>query len=290
MTYRSVNPFDGSVLETFQEIDDDQLERALQTAHRCFGDWRSRTFAERGAVLTGAAIALRVRIDELARPITLEMGKLIKESRAEVELTADILEYFTENAERFLAPEKLDIPLGKATIENSPLGVIFGVQPWNFPYYQLARVVAPNLMAGNVVMVKHASSVPRCALAFARLLEDAGAPTGAYTNLFVTKDQIARIIEDPAGRQAPGGKGRLHAAHHLDRHQAWESRLHRGALRARRAVLPRSRRGRGDRARQRHAFRPGRVGVHPGHPAWQARRPAHRERHGVHQPRDLVRP
>jgi len=86
--------------------------------------------------------------------------------------------------------------LGRATIESSPLGVLFGVQPWNFPYYQLARVVAPNLMAGNVVMVKHASSVPRCALAFARLLEDAGAPAGAYTNLFVTKDQIARIIED----------------------------------------------------------------------------------------------
>jgi succinate-semialdehyde dehydrogenase/glutarate-semialdehyde dehydrogenase len=197
MTYRSVNPFDGSVLETFQEIDDDQLERAMQTADRCFGSWRSRTFSERGAVLKGAAIALRVRIDELARPITLEMGKLIKESRAEVELSADILEYFAENAERFLAPEKLDTLLGKATIESSPLGVIFGVQPWNFPYYQLARVVAPNLMAGNVVMVKHASSVPRCALAFARVLEDAGAPAGAYTNLFVTKDQIARIIEDP---------------------------------------------------------------------------------------------
>jgi len=196
MTYRSVNPFDGSVLETFDEIDDDQLERALQTADRCFGSWRSRTFSERGAVLTGAAIALRVRIEELARPITLEMGKLIKESRAEVALSADILEYFAENAERFLAPEKLDTPLGRATIESSPLGVLFGVQPWNFPYYQLARVVAPNLMAGNVVMVKHASSVPRCALAFARLLEDAGAPAGAYTNLFVTKDQIARIIED----------------------------------------------------------------------------------------------
>jgi succinate-semialdehyde dehydrogenase/glutarate-semialdehyde dehydrogenase len=197
MAYRSVNPFDGSVLETFEEIDDDQLERAVQTADRCFGTWRDRTFSERGAVLRRAAGLLRSRAEEFARPVTLEMGKLIKESRAEVALTADILEYYAGNAERFLAPRKLETPSGEATLENPPLGVLFGVQPWNFPYYQLARVVAPNLMAGNVVMVKHASSVPRCALAFAGLLDEAGAPAGAYTNLFVTKPQIERLIDDP---------------------------------------------------------------------------------------------
>jgi succinate-semialdehyde dehydrogenase/glutarate-semialdehyde dehydrogenase len=197
MAYRSVNPFDGSVLETFEEIGEDQLERAAQTAERCFGVWRNRSFSERGAVLRRAAQVLRSRTEEFARPVTLEMGKLIEESRAEIALTADILEYYADNAERFLAPEKLETPLGEATLESQPLGVLFGVQPWNFPYYQLARVVAPNLMAGNVVMIKHASSVPRCALAFAGLLDEAGAPAGAYTNLFVTKPQIARLIEDP---------------------------------------------------------------------------------------------
>jgi succinate-semialdehyde dehydrogenase/glutarate-semialdehyde dehydrogenase len=114
-----------------------------------------------------------------------------------VTLSADIVDYYAENAKRFLAPEKLNPASGEATVENSPLGALFGIQPWNFPYYQLSRFVAPNLMAGNVMLVKHASNVPQCAIAFADLFIEAGAPTGAYTNLMVTKDQIARTIADP---------------------------------------------------------------------------------------------
>jgi succinate-semialdehyde dehydrogenase/glutarate-semialdehyde dehydrogenase len=197
MAYRSVNPFDGKTLETFEEIGDEELDKAVRTAERCFGTWRARPFADRAGVLRRAAHTMRSRIEELARPVTLEMGKLINESRAEVRLSADIFEYFAGHSERFLAPQKLETPSGEAVLEKAPLGVLFGVQPWNFPYYQLARFVAPNLMAGNVVMVKHASSVPRCALAFAQLLEEAGAPAGAYTNLFVSKSQVARLIDDP---------------------------------------------------------------------------------------------
>ena len=132
------------------------------------------------AVAAKAAAILRARIEDFARPITLEMGKLIEESRGEVALSADILDYYAENAERFLAPQQLTPASGEATIESSPLGVLFGVEPWNFPYYQLARFVAPNLMAGNVVLVKHASNVPQCAIAFADLFIEAGAPVGAY--------------------------------------------------------------------------------------------------------------
>ncbi|MEN9678242.1 MAG: hypothetical protein RIS76_4138, partial [Verrucomicrobiota bacterium] len=102
-----------------------------------------------------------------------------------------------KNAARFLAPQKLQPKSGHAVIESSPFGVLFGVQPWNFPYYQLARFAAPNLMAGNVVMVKHASCVPQCALAFERLWREAGAPVGAYTNLFVSHDQVNEVIDDP---------------------------------------------------------------------------------------------
>jgi succinate-semialdehyde dehydrogenase/glutarate-semialdehyde dehydrogenase len=140
---------------------------------------------------------MRARIDEFARPVTLEMGKLIDQARGEVVLSADIIDYYAKNAERFLAPEHLKPSSGEAEVESSPFGVLFGVQPWNFPYYQLARFAAPNLMAGNVVMVKHAGCVPQCAIAFEKLWMEAGAPVGAYTNLLISHDQVNRVIDDP---------------------------------------------------------------------------------------------
>ena len=110
--------------------------------------------------------------------MTLEMGKRINEARGEVEFSADILAYYAKNAERFLAPVKLHPTIGEAHMESSPIGVIFGVEPWNFPYYQLARVAGPHLMAGNVLVVKHAGCVPQCAIAFEKLWIEAGAPAG----------------------------------------------------------------------------------------------------------------
>jgi succinate-semialdehyde dehydrogenase/glutarate-semialdehyde dehydrogenase len=198
MAYQSINPYNGQILETFAELSDEQLEAALERAALCFEKtWRRTTFAERAAVLGRAASILRSRVDEFARPVTLEMGKLIEESRGEVALSADIIDYYAQNAERFLAPEQLATASGEATVESTPFGVLFGVEPWNFPYYQLARFAAPNLMAGNVVLVKHASSVPQCAIAFERLFTEAGAPPGAYTNLLISKDQVERVIDDP---------------------------------------------------------------------------------------------
>ncbi|MEO7255478.1 MAG: NAD-dependent succinate-semialdehyde dehydrogenase, partial [Casimicrobium sp.] len=139
---------------------------------------------------------MRERTQEFAELISVEMGKLIAQSAGEVKLTAAIFDYYAEHAESFLAPEKLSTSKGDAVVESSPIGVLFGVEPWNFLYYQLVRFAAPNLMAGNVVMIKHASNVPQCALAFERLLEEAGAPAGAYTNLFISKDQVAKVIDD----------------------------------------------------------------------------------------------
>ena len=121
------------------------------------------------------------------------MGKLIAaERRARWRLSAAILDYYADHAEAFLAPEKLTTPQRRGDGRERPIGVLFGVEPWNYPYYQIARFAAPNLMAGNVVMVKHASNVPQCALAFEQLMQDAGAPAGAYTNLFISKDQVAQ--------------------------------------------------------------------------------------------------
>ena len=197
MAYQSTNPYNGKVLQTFEQISDAQLEVKLARASSCFeSDWRQKSFAERAAVLTRAAAILRERPQEFAELITLEMGKLLPQSLGEVALSAAILDYYAENAERFLAPEKLTTSRGEAMVESSPIGVLFGVEPWNFPYYQIARFAAPNLMAGNVVMVKHSSSVPQCALAWERLMVEAGAPAGAYTNLFISKDQVAQVIDD----------------------------------------------------------------------------------------------
>jgi len=197
MAYRSVNPYDGTVLEVFDEISDEKLEDALNTAATCFETWRNKSFAERAMVVAKAAALMRERIEEFARPVTLEMGKLIAEARGEVTLSADIIDYYAKNAERFLATEHLKPDYGQAEVESTPFGVLFGVQPWNFPYYQLARFAAPNVMAGNVVMVKHAGCVPRCALAFEKLWIDAGAPPGLYTNLFISYEQVNKIIDDP---------------------------------------------------------------------------------------------
>ena len=197
MSYQSVNPFDGTILATFQTMSDEQLEAALATAASCFDTWRNTSFAERAAIAARAAAIMHTRVDEFARPVTLEMGKLIEEARGEVKLSADIIAYYAEHAEAFLKAENLHPSLGEAEIESSPIGVLFGVEPWNFPYYQLARFAAPNLMAGNVIMVKHAGCVPQCAIAFERLWTEAGAPPGAYTNLLISHEQVNRVIDDP---------------------------------------------------------------------------------------------
>ena len=144
---------------------------------------------------------MRVDKEQLAQLLALEMGKLIAEARAEVDLSADILDYYAAHAERYLQPQALTEAAG-SVVETKPIGIIFGVEPWNFPYDQLARVAGPQLMVGNVVMIKHAENVPQSALAFARVFEEAGAPKGAYTSIFVDYDQVGRVIDDPRVRGA----------------------------------------------------------------------------------------
>jgi succinate-semialdehyde dehydrogenase/glutarate-semialdehyde dehydrogenase len=197
MPYQTVNPFTGEVVKDFAQHTDAQVEQSVAKADVCFEVWKQTSFAVRAGVLKQAAKLLRLRSDEFARLITLEMGKLIGESRGEVELSADIIDYYADNAEQFLAPHTIPRAQGEAMVVNTPLGVLFGVEPWNFPYYQLARFVAPNLMSGNVVMVKHAPSVPQCALAFVALFKEAGLPDGAYTNLFLSDTQADKLVDDP---------------------------------------------------------------------------------------------
>jgi succinate-semialdehyde dehydrogenase/glutarate-semialdehyde dehydrogenase len=197
MTYQSVNPYDGKLIKSFEHMSNVQLEQSLAQAQSCFETWKHKSYGERAAIVNKAAALLHAHVDDFAKLETLEMGKRIDEARGEVKFSADILAYYAKHAESFLAPEKLHPKVGEAQVESSPTGVLFCVEPWNFPYYQLARVAGPQLMAGNVLVVKHAGCVPQCAIAFEKLLLDAGAPVGAYTNLFVSYEQSDRVIDDP---------------------------------------------------------------------------------------------
>lgn len=197
MGYQSINPFNGKLLQTFTELSDAQLEEKIATATACFASWKQKSYAERAIIVNKAAVIMHERADALAHIMTLEMGKRINEARGEVEFSSNILAYYAKNAAKFLAPQELHPTIGDAHMESTPIGVIFGVEPWNFPYYQLARVAGPHLMAGNVLMVKHAGCVPQCAIAFEKIWIEAGGPAGLYTNLLISHEQTETVIDDP---------------------------------------------------------------------------------------------
>lgn len=197
MAYQTKNPYTERVVQTFAEHDKSQLETILSTSSRTFlADWRHRSFDQRASVVRKAAALLRERVEEFAHLATLEMGKLVGEAKGEVMLCATILDYYADKAPSILARKEIEVDVGEAYVDSAPIGTIFCIEPWNFPYYQLARVAAPNLMAGNTLIVKHAPNVPQCALAFERLFLDAGAPVGAYMNVFISNDQAATVIAD----------------------------------------------------------------------------------------------
>ena len=197
MAYQSIDPNTGKLVKSFEHLSNAQLDTKLAAAESCFQSWKHTRYAERAVILNKAAELMHAHVDDFARLATLEMGKRIDEARGEVKFSADILAYYAKHAEAFLAPTRLNPKVGEAHMESSPFGVLFCVEPWNFPYYQLARVAGPQLMAGNVLVVKHAGCVPQCAIAFEKLLTDAGAPVGAYTNLRITHEQSDRVIDDP---------------------------------------------------------------------------------------------
>ena len=197
MTYQSINPNTGKLLKRFECLSSAALETSLARAESCFQEWKHTSYVERAAIVNKAAALMAAHVDDFARLATLEMGKRIDEARGEVRFSSDILAYYGKHGEAFLKPVKLHPRHGEAHMESSPFGVLFCVEPWNFPYYQLARVAGPHLMAGNTVVVKHAGCVPQCAIAFEKLWRDAGAPVGAYTNLLVSHEQSDQVIDDP---------------------------------------------------------------------------------------------
>jgi succinate-semialdehyde dehydrogenase/glutarate-semialdehyde dehydrogenase len=196
MAYQTVNPYTGKLVQTFAEHSDADVQNVVARAELGYTEWRSRSVADRCAVVGRAAALLRLRSRDLAALLTLEMGKLTRDALGEVSLSADILEYYAQNAEAFLAPRTLSVSDGEASIVTESIGVIFCIEPWNFPYYQLARVVGPNLAVGNTLIAKHAPNVPQSALAFEQVMFDAGAFPGVYTNVFISNEQAATVIAD----------------------------------------------------------------------------------------------
>ena len=200
MAYATTNPYTGETVKTFPFATDAEVEAAIAQADATFRQWKKTSFAERAKVMRAAAALLRKDKRAYAEILTLEMGKVVAEAEAEVELSAQIFAYYADNAESLLEPEKLpvaDKAEGAAMLVHEPLGVLLAIEPWNFPYYQIARIIAPQLSAGNVMLLKHASIVPQSAAAFEKLMLEAGLPEGGFKNLYATRGQIAAILNDP---------------------------------------------------------------------------------------------
>ena len=199
-TYVVSNPATGEKSAPFAQATDAEITKAIEVAHATHASWtKSTTIAQRAAMIEKVAELHRERREELAAIIVREMGKPLDQALGEVDFTADIYSFYATNGERFLADEPIaefegD---GEAFIRRSSLGVLLGIMPWNFPYYQVARFAGPNLVLGNTILLKHASQCPESAAAMHKIFHDAGFPAGAYTNLYADSKQIATIIADP---------------------------------------------------------------------------------------------
>src|ERR1700693_6301384 len=180
MSIQSVNPATEEIVQTFEPYSESQVEQALEQAHTAFQSWRETTFAERNAHLHNIARSLRQHKEELARFSTLEMGKPIVEAEAEIEKCAWACDFYADNAERFLADERIETNATQSYVSFLPLGVVLAVMPWNYPYWQVFRFAAPALMAGNTAILKHASNVSAAALEIERIFRECGFPEGVF--------------------------------------------------------------------------------------------------------------
>ena len=197
MAISTTNPATGEVLKTFASLTDQQVDAKIQLASETFAKFRALTFAERGRMMLRAAEILEQEKNGLAHLMTLEMGKTLRSAVDEAVKCAWACRYYAENAERFLADEVVATTAKKSFIRHQPMGAILVVMPWNYPFWQVFRFIAPGLMAGNVGLLKHASNVPQCALKIEEILLHAGFPKGAFQTLLVGSDKVDRILADP---------------------------------------------------------------------------------------------
>ncbi|MEV6901171.1 NAD-dependent succinate-semialdehyde dehydrogenase [Amycolatopsis sp. NPDC051372] len=195
--YTVTDPATGELIEQIENSTDQEVRDAIARVHRGYLSWRERPVAERAEIVARAGELFAERSDELAAIMTLEMGKRVNEGRGEVGIVVDIFSYYAEHGPSLIADEPLKIRDGDAVIRKEPIGALLGVMPWNFPMYQVARFVAPNLVLGNTILLKHASICPRSAVAIEQVLRDAGVPEDAYVNVFASSRQVPSILADP---------------------------------------------------------------------------------------------
>ena len=222
MSIQTVNPVTNKVVKSFEEMTDAAVNSAVAKAHKTYESWKKTSYANRAELLHKVATLMRQKKEALAKMITLEMGKLIAQAEGEIDLSATIFDYYADHAEEFLADKKLSPSHGEALIRYSPIGVLFGIQPWNFPFYQVARFAAPNIMIGNTILVKHASIVPQCGIAIEELFKEAGATVGLYTNLLLSGKRASALVSDKrikgvslTGSEAAGASLASEAGKHL---------------------------------------------------------------------------
>jgi succinate-semialdehyde dehydrogenase/glutarate-semialdehyde dehydrogenase len=197
MAIETRNPTTGELLERFAEWPPEQVDETIAATHRAATAWRAVPLAERARLMRRAAEVLRAGKEEYAHTMTVEMGKPIREARAEVEKCAWACEYYADTAADHLAPEEAHSDGRKAYVRFDPIGIVLAVMPWNFPFWQVFRFAAPALMAGNAGLLKHASNVPRCALAIEEVFRDAGFPVDLFRALIIGSGPVAALIDDP---------------------------------------------------------------------------------------------
>jgi succinate-semialdehyde dehydrogenase/glutarate-semialdehyde dehydrogenase len=198
--YAVVDPKSGEVVREYPTATDEQIEQALASAAKAYREWsKTSTVADRAGLIRKVAALHTERREKLAEIIHREMGKPLDQALGEVDFSAAIYEYYADNAEKFLADEPIELldGEGSAVIKRGPVGVLLGIMPWNYPYYQVARFAGPNLTLGNTIVLKHAPQCPESAEAIQQIFDDAGYPAGAYVNVYATNEQIAEAIADP---------------------------------------------------------------------------------------------
>jgi succinate-semialdehyde dehydrogenase/glutarate-semialdehyde dehydrogenase len=192
--FQSINPFDQSVIAEFPEHDVPAIDKKIHTAAKTFRSWRDESFTRRGALMKSAGALLRKNKDEYARVISTEMGKILSESRGEIEKCADACDYYADHAEVFLEDKTILTEALRSFVAFQPLGPILAIMPWNFPFWQVFRFAVPSLMAGNVGLLKHAANVSQCSLLIEKIFQEAGFPEGTFQSLLVNSKNVEALI------------------------------------------------------------------------------------------------
>lgn len=197
MTLTAINPTNGDTIKTYKQTQPEEAIKCVEASHQAFAVWKEMTFSQRAELMKRASQVLTENKEAYAKIMAIEMGKPIRQGRAEVEKCAWVCEYYAKNAFKMLQPERVETDASKSYVSFQPLGAILTIMPWNYPFWQVFRFAAPGLMAGNAVVLKHASNVPGCSLAIEDIFNKAGFPENLFQNILIPGEQIMRVMEHP---------------------------------------------------------------------------------------------